>query len=141
MVNEERLHHMIKMAIFDTDEGKQCKPMIQYARKDYVAMRMLGSFVSGTIGFALIFATWALYSMDQIMRDLNTMDILGFITSVLTKYFIFMLFYMGVTYIVYNNRYTRGRREVKKYYNELKKLNRIYEREDKLKLSENKEWD
>ena len=139
MVNEERLHHMIKMAIFDTDEGKQCKPMIQYARKDYVAMRMLGSFVSGTI--ALIFATWALYSMDQIMRDLNTMDILGFITSVLTKYLIFMLFYMGVTYIVYNNRYTRGRREVKKYYNELKKLNRIYEREDKLKLSENKEWD
>ena len=115
--------------------------MMQYARKDYVAMRMLGSFVSGTIGFALIFAAWALYSMDQIMRDLNTMDILGFITSVLTKYLIFMLFYMGVTYIVYNNRYTRGRREVKKYYNELKKLNRIYEREDKLKLSENKEWD
>ena len=54
MVNEERLHHMIKMAIFDTDQGKECKPMTQYARKDYVSLRMLGSFVSGTIGFALI---------------------------------------------------------------------------------------
>ena len=35
MVNEERLHHMIKMAIFDTNQGKECKPMTQYARKDY----------------------------------------------------------------------------------------------------------
>ena len=25
MVNEERLHHMIKMAIFDTNQGKECK--------------------------------------------------------------------------------------------------------------------
>ena len=40
MVNEERLHHMIKMAIFDTDQGKECKPMTQYARKDYVSLRM-----------------------------------------------------------------------------------------------------
>lgn len=57
MVNEERLHHMIKMAIFDTNQGKECKPMTQYARKDYVSLRMLGSFVSGTIGFALILVT------------------------------------------------------------------------------------
>ena len=40
MVNEERLHHMIKMAIFDTDQGKECKPMTQYARKDYVSLRL-----------------------------------------------------------------------------------------------------
>ena len=58
MVNEERLHHMIKMAIYDTNQGKECKPMTQYARKDYVSLRMLGSFVSGTIGFALILVTW-----------------------------------------------------------------------------------
>ena len=50
MVNEERLHHMIKMAIFDTNQGKECKPMTQYARKDYVfAAYALEAFVSGTI--------------------------------------------------------------------------------------------
>ena len=68
MVNEERLHHMIKMAIFDTNQGKECKPMTQYARKDYVSLRMLGSFVSGTIGFALILVTWGIYSMNQLME-------------------------------------------------------------------------
>ena len=33
MVNEERLHHMIKMAIFDTDQGKECKPMTRMQEK------------------------------------------------------------------------------------------------------------
>ena len=81
MVNEERLHHMIKMAIFDTDQGKECKPMTQYARKDYVSLRMLGSFVSGTIGFALILVTWGIYSMNQLMENLNAMDIQELLTT------------------------------------------------------------
>ena len=34
MVNEQRLHSMIKIAKFDANDGKRCKPMIQYARKD-----------------------------------------------------------------------------------------------------------
>ena len=141
MVNEERLHHMIKMAIFDTDEGKECKPMTQYARKDYVSLRMLGSFVSGTIGFALILVTWGIYSMNQLMESLNAMDIQELLTSVLVKYIVFMIAYMAITYFVYNRRYTKGRREVKKYYGNLKKLNQLYEREDKLKMSENKDWE
>ena len=127
MVNEERLHHMIKMAIFDTNQGKECKPMTQ--------------FVSGTIGFALILVTWGIYSMNQLMENLNAMDIQELLTSVLVKYIVFMIAYMAITYFVYNRRYTKGRREVKKYYGNLKKLNQLYEREDKLKMSENKDWE
>ena len=40
MVNEQRLHSMIKIAKFDANDGKRCKPMIQYARKDYVALQL-----------------------------------------------------------------------------------------------------
>ena len=47
MVNEERLRPMVKMAMFDKNEGKHCKPMIEYSRQDYVAMEMLKSFVTG----------------------------------------------------------------------------------------------
>ena len=47
MVNEERLHHMIKMAIFDTNQGKECKPMTQYARKDYVSLLTVSLIKTG----------------------------------------------------------------------------------------------
>lgn len=141
MVNEERLQYMIKMAVFDTDEGKECKPMTQYARKDYVSMKLLGSFVYGTIGFLILLAMWAVYSSEQLMNEINTTNIQGFLISIAIRYVVFMAIYLAVTYAVYNQRYTRGRKRVKKYYNNLKKLSQIYEREEKLKISESKDWD
>ena len=69
------------------------------------------------------------------------MDIQELLTSVLVKYIVFMIAYMAITYFVYNRRYTKGRREVKKYYGNLKKLTQLYEREAKLKMSENKDWE
>ena len=141
MVNEERLHYMIKMAEFDKNEGKECRPMIQYARKDYISMRLLGSFVYGTIGFMIVFAMWAVYSTDRLMAEINTMDIKGFLVSIFVKYVLFLIVYFAVTYAVYNRRYTRGRKKVKKYYSNLKKLSQIYEREEKLRTSDSRDWD
>lgn len=141
MVNEERLRYMIKMAEFDTNDGKECKPMIQYARKDYVTLQLLLSFVTGSIAFILIAVMWVLYSMDELMQNINQMDIPAFITSVLIKYVIFILIYLVITYVVYNVKYTTGRKKVKKFYNNVKKVNKIYERDEKLKAPSKKEWE
>lgn len=134
MVNEDRLQQMIKMAVFDKEDGKECRPMEQYERNDYVALKFLESFVTGTIAFGLLFVMWALYEMDELLNTLNTMDLVGFLVPLVIKYVVFLFFYLMITYIVYQKRYTNGRRKVKKYYNSVKKLNRLYEREDKLKL-------
>ena len=72
--------------------------------------------------------------MDELLNTLNTMDLVGFLVPLAIKYVIFLFFYLMITYIVYQKRYTNGRRKVKKYYSSVKKLNRLYEREDKLKL-------
>lgn len=135
------MQHMIKMASFDTYEGKACRPMEQYARRDYVALKMLGSFVSGTLAFAIIFGTWALYSMERLMDEINTMDIPSFLTDVAVRYIVFLAVYLLITSVVYNTRYTAGRKKVKRYYQNVKKLNRIYGREEKLKTSEKKDWE
>lgn len=141
MVNEERLRHMIKMSQFDTNDGKQCKPMTQYARKDYVALQMLGSFVTGTICYGLLLGLWGLYSMESLLEEINQMDIQAFLISLLLAYLVFMLFYLGATYIVFHMKYTDGRRKVKKYYISLKKVNQMYEREDRLRVADNKDWE
>ena len=141
MVNEERLRHMIKMASFDAKHGKACKPMIQYSRSDYVSLQMIRSFIAGSIAFALLVGLWALYSMDALMQMINSMDIPAFIVSIVIKYVIFMLIYLMATYLVSQVKYTTGRRKVKKYYNNVKKVNKIYEREEKLKSTGNKDWE
>lgn len=121
MVNEERLRHLIKMAEFDTNEGKRSKPMTQYARKDYVALQVLKSFVAGTITYMLLFGIWALYSMDILIKKLTGAGLQGFIVTLVVLYLVFILIYLLATYIVFNVKYTEGRKKVKKYYNSLKK--------------------
>ena len=133
MVNEERLRPMVKMAMFDKNEGKHCKPMIEYSSQDYVAMEMLKSFVTGTIAFMLMFGIWAVRDIDRAMGMLNAAYLKDFIVDVGLKYLVFLLAYLIVTYVVYQIRYTQGRKKVKKYYNSLKAVNKMYEREEKLR--------
>lgn len=141
MVNEERLRHMIKLSQFDENDGKRCKPMTQYARKDYVSLQALISFVTGTISYALIFGVWALYSMDGLFEKINKMEIREAVISLVLSYLVFMVIYLGVTYIIFNVKYTEGRKKVKKYYASLKKVNQMYEREEKLKTTSHAEWE
>ncbi len=140
MVNEDRLQPMIKMAMFDKESGKECRPMAQYARKDYVTLKLLGSFVTGSIAFALMTGMWALYSMEKLMNEMNSMDIRRFVVMLLIRYVVFMFLYLAATYYLYNQRYTRGRKKVKLFYGNIKRLNQLYEREERLKISDNKEW-
>lgn len=140
MVNEERLQHMIRLSQFDENDGKSCKPMTQYARKDYVALQMLISFVTGTLSYALLFGLWALQSVDELFAWINTMEIQTLVMIFVLTYLAFLVFYLGVTYIVFHVKYTEGRKKVKKYYASLKKVNQMYEREDRLRM-DRAEWE
>ena len=139
MVNEERLSHMIKMAEFDTANGKKCMPMIQYTRKDYVAMQLLKSFVAGTIAYGVIMGLWALCSMEELFHTINSMDLKDFLISMLLKYIIFLVAYLAVTYVVYHHKYTVGRKKVKQYYASLKRVEQMYEREERLKMPQERQ--
>lgn len=143
MVNEERLRPMVKMAMFDKNDGAECKPMIEYAREDYVAMQLLGSFITGSIAFAILFGMWALCDIDKVLSVLNTGKIMEFVVGVGIRYGIFLVVYLVATYIVYHIRYSKGRKKVKKYYASLKKINNIYAREDKIKAPAQRddEWE
>ena len=73
---------------------------------------MLGSFVSGTIGFALILDMGHLFQ-NQLMENLNAMDIQELLTSVLVKYIVFMIkltWRSRILFIIEDIQ--RGRREV-----------------------------
>lgn len=141
MVNEQRLHSMIKIAKFDANDGKSCKPMIQYARKDYVALQLLKSFVIGTIAFFIMLGLWVFYSMETLMKQINNMDLIQSAITLGILYGVFMVIYLLATYIIFNVKYTYGRKKVKKYYAGLKKINAMYLREERLKSNGNKDWE
>lgn len=141
MVNEERLRPMVKMAMFDKNEGKACKPMIQYARTDYISMQLLRSFVAGSVAFALLCVMWVLYDTAKLMQMLNGAHIKALITDVAIYYAVFMVVYLISTYVVAQIRYSRRRKMVKVYYKNLQDINKIYEREERLRTPAQQEWE
>lgn len=141
MVNEERLKPMVKMAMFDKNDGAECKPMIEFAREDYVAWQLLGSFITGSIAFVILLAMWVLMDTEKFLNMLNAEELMGLIISIGIRYAIFLFIYLVATYVVYQLRYSYGRKKVKKYFASLKRINNIYTREDKLRAPATDDFD
>ena len=119
MLNQERVCEMTKLAIFDQKEGQECKPMIQYFRKDYVARELLKSLITGTVAFAALCGVLGLYYVERLTDQISAFDLRQAAGRLCL-----------VTYAVYHVKYTKGRAKVRKYYMHLKKVNGIYREEE-----------
>ena len=131
MLNEERVRLMTRMACYEAKEGRKNVAIGNYFRGDYIVLQVIKSVISATIAYILIFAMFILYDFEVFMADIYKMDLLEFAKTVITYYLIFTVGYAVISYGVYTYRYTRARKSLKTYYNNLKKLAYLYERETK----------
>lgn len=131
MLNEERIKLMTKMASYEANEGKRNVAIGNYFRSDYIGLQVIKSVISATIAFLIVFALFVLYDFEFMMSDVYKMDLLDFGKTVLFAYLIFVAGYAAVSYLVYAYRYTKARKSLKMYYNNLKKLAYLYDKENR----------
>ncbi len=129
MLNEERIRLMTKMASYEANEGKKNVSIGSYFRGDYIGLQVIKSVISGTIGFFIIFAVYLGYDFETFMTEIYKMDL--FVKNVVIAYLIFVGVYAIISYAVYTYRYTKAKKSLKLYYNNLKKLSYLYEKEGK----------
>lgn len=132
MISKERVRHMTKLAEFENEESKACQKATQYFRRDYVAIELIKSFFAGTIAFGLLFVLWLFYDMENLAKKINNMDLIGFGIQIIVIYLVFLAVYLIITYIIYNRRYTKGRKQVKEYYSRLKRVSSLYREEENM---------
>lgn len=128
-----RIKLMTKMASFEKNEGKRSMSIGTYFRGDYIGKEIIKSIVYGTVAFAIVFGMYIAYDFEFFMQDIYKMDLLEFGKAAAGYYFKFIIAYAIITYIVYALRYQGARRNLRAYYNNLKRLNAIYKAEDKAK--------
>lgn len=122
---------MTKMACYEANEGKKNVAIGNYFRGDYIGLQVIKSVISATIAYVILFAMFILYDFEDFMANIYKMDLLGFAKSVIQYYLIFVLAYALISYGVYTYRYIKARKSLKIYYNNLKKLAYMYDRETK----------
>ncbi len=129
MLNEERIRLMTKMASYEANEGKKNVSIGSYFRGDYIGLQVIRAVISGTVGFFIVFGVYILYNFETLMADIYKMDLLQFGRRVIIAYLIFILLYAAVSYAIYTYRYTKAKKSLKRYYNNLKKLSYLYDKE------------
>ncbi|MBQ2115153.1 MAG: hypothetical protein II193_00985 [Lachnospiraceae bacterium] len=131
MLNEERVKLMTKMASYEANEGKRNVSIGSYFRGDYIGLQVMKSVISATVAFVIVFALFILYDFEVFMADIYKMDLMDFGKKVIIYYLVFVLIYAIISYIVYMTRYGEAKRSLKIYFNNLKKLSYLYDREVK----------
>ena len=129
MLNEERIKLMTKMAAYEANEGKRNVAVSSYFRGDYIGLQVIKSIISATIAFLIVFAMFVFYDFEVFMADIYKMDLLSFGRTVLFAYLIFVAAYALISYMISTYRYAKARKSLKMYYNNLKKLAYLYEKE------------
>lgn len=131
MLNEERIKLMTKLSSYEANEGKRNVQIGNYFRSDYITLQVIKSVISATIAFVVVFGMYVLYSFENLMSDIYKMELLDVGKKVLLSYIIFVAVYSIISYLVYTYRYTKARKGLKKYYNNLKRLAFLYDKESK----------
>ena len=88
----------------------------------YIDSGSLSDTLSGKLKDVLV-----LYeAFENFMQDIYKMDLIGFGKNVLLYYGITVVVYGVASYLICSLRYARAKKSLKCYYNNLKKLNSIY---------------
>lgn len=127
MLNQERVILMTRLAAYENGDGKQNVAIGKYFKSDYIRMQIIKSIVYATITFCIIVGLLVLVDMESFMGDIYQMDLLGYAKKILVAYLAFVGTYGIISYVIYTLRYRHARKNLKLYFNNLKRLSEMYE--------------
>ena len=117
---------MTKLAAYEKGEGKQNMAVGKYFMGDYISLHILRTVLSGTFAFLLAVGIYLLYYLEDLMANLYSLDFAAMARNVVMYYIIFLVAYGLVTYIFFTLRFFKAKKGIKRYYQNLKKLNSMY---------------
>ena len=136
MLNEERILLMTKMASYEKGEGKECLPIRQYYRKDFISYQGIKTFFSSTISFGILLLFRLVYELEDITELMSSKLLSSIGVSLLAEYLAFVAVFEVAAYIVFSRLYAKAAASAKEYYSILKKVQKLQEKEEKTQPSE-----
>lgn len=128
MLNEERIILMTRLASYEAGEGKRNEAIGRYFRSDYIGVQVVKSVISASIAFVILFGLYILYDLEELMAEIYKMDLFVFAKNILLLYAVMVIGFAVITYAVYAYRYSKAKKSLKNYYNNLRKLASLYDK-------------
>lgn len=132
MVNEEKVKVMTRLALYEQKESKAIKTA-KYYKDDYIGLNMINTAILITVCYVFILLIGMIYKIDYLMNHITEIDIWGIGKKLVVIYIALVIIYMLLAYIVYSVRFRVAQESNKGYMEDLKKLCRMYKREQRVK--------
>ncbi len=133
MINEERVKELYHMAVYDSHMDKVDSQIGQYYIWDYIGKELVRSFFTGTAAYVLIAVLWGMNDLEAVTARINNLDVVDLGVRAGILYAGFLAVYLLATAAVYLIRYAYGRKKLRRYAVHLKRVRKMYQREDKLR--------
>lgn len=125
MLKEEKIRLMTRLAIYENREGKKTKRIAKYFRGDFVSWNVIKTGLSVTIAYVVLVALWAVYTMEELLESITTLDVMDLAQNILLRYLGILAVFIVISYVVYTLRYEKAKRSLKKFYKNLRRLEQV----------------
>ncbi|MGN0165208.1 MAG: hypothetical protein ACI39R_03415 [Lachnospiraceae bacterium] len=133
MINKQKTRLMTKCAIYEKHVGKEDIAMSKYFKSDYVRINMLKTIIFCTIGYVAVWGVYFLYNINYYIENAFLIDYKSFGMKILGLYISMLAIYLGICWVCYSSKYRKSRARLSKYYKLLGKINRLNEKDERLK--------
>ncbi len=130
MINEKKVRLMTQMALYEQNQGKEDFKINAYYKKDYVSMKRLYTFFWVTVGYVFAVGLVVMADLDKWMEKMSMDFAIMAIGVLLVGYIALLVGYIVITNLVYGKRHQEAKARVKKYNYNLKRLLKLYEKEN-----------
>lgn len=134
MISEQRVKLMTRLAAYEKKEGKKNEEIGSYFKDDYIGLQMLKSVICATVAFALLVGLYVLYDSELFVSDIYKIDLMDYAKKLIFYYLGFTGIYSVASYVIYSIRYRKAKKRLKVYFNNLKRLQILCQREGKDKV-------
>ena len=130
MLNEQRVKLMTRMASYEAHEERKNTQVAKHFRSDYTSLQVIKAVICATIAYMIVFVAYIYYDFEGFMLDIYKIDLWEFAGKALKYYVIFTVSYCVLVYIAFTVKYSKAKRSLRRYFNTLKLLGKMYKAED-----------
>lgn len=133
MVNTKKTRLMTKCAIYEKHAGKEDISMSKYFKSDYVRWNIVKTIIYVTIGYIALWGLYLLYNLNFFIEQAFMIDFKAYVFKIIGIYVTLLAIYIGICWVSYSAKYRRSRARLTKYYKLLGKINKLNEKDERLK--------
>lgn len=129
MLNEKRVKHMVKLAMYENKEGAEELKTSKFYKKDYISYNMLWSIIWMTVAYIIVLVMAVFAKVELILDSLTIKSAIQMVCCCAALYVVLLIIYIPLSRRFYRKKHARAYHHVKHFKEGLEILEEMYEEE------------